>query len=84
MVDYLIVDEGVFVLDALLGEGAFVVVEEVEVQVLHGLDVFEDGRPVVVEVRLQIARVPQVHTIINYIYTETPHYHPFNRIAEVG
>ncbi len=67
VMDYLIVDEGVVVVDALLIEDAFVVGEEVEVEVLHGLDVFEDDRPVVVEVRLQFQSVPQVHAIINYI-----------------
>jgi hypothetical protein len=59
-----VLDEGVVVLDALAGEDAVVVGEEVEVQVLHALDVPEDPRPVVVQVRLQFIRVAQVHPII--------------------
>jgi hypothetical protein len=49
----------------LLGKNPFVVCEELEVEVLHGLDVPEDDGPVVVEMRLQLGSVAKVHN--NYI-----------------
>jgi hypothetical protein len=61
MVEDLVVDEGIIVLDALLGEDALVILEELVMVILHCFYVFEDDCPIVVQMGFELPHIAEVH-----------------------